>query len=113
MEEFLLASQFEIARAGRLHAPRTKLASAWSRLTTRLGDMMFEHGIETAGHVREVSHFHPDRVWYQASGWTYLRRVLPPREVGAGDVFLDMGSGKGRVLLQAAQRYPFARVIGS
>jgi predicted RNA methylase len=36
---------------------------------------------------------------------------LHPRDVGSGDVFVDFGSGKGRVLCQAA-RYPFRRVIG-
>jgi SAM-dependent methyltransferase len=37
--------------------------------------------------------------------------MLRPGEVGPGDVFLDLGSGKGRVVLLAS-RYPFARVIG-
>jgi hypothetical protein len=40
-----------------------------------------------------------------------LRRVLPRREVGADDVFIDIGSGMGRVVFQAAG-YPFKRVIG-
>jgi len=38
-------------------------------------------------------------------------RILPRREVSAHDVFVDFGSGMGRVVLQAA-RYPFKRVIG-
>src|SRR5579875_442833 len=37
--------------------------------------------------------------------------VETARELGADDVFLDVGAGKGRVLLQAL-RYPFKRVIG-
>jgi SAM-dependent methyltransferase len=53
----------------------------------------------------------PERVNYQPSGWLTLRRVLRPAEVGPADVFLDLGAGKGRVVLLAA-RYPFARVIG-
>lgn len=40
-----------------------------------------------------------------------LRRILPPREVTDHDVFVDFGSGMGRVVLQAA-RYPFRKVIG-
>jgi SAM-dependent methyltransferase len=53
----------------------------------------------------------PDRVNYEAGGWRDLRRVLPPSEVAPSDVFLDLGSGKGRMVL-AASRYRFRRVIG-
>ena len=53
----------------------------------------------------------PDRVHYEAGGWLDLPRVLRPGEVTRDDVFLDLGSGKGRIVLQAAQ-YRFARVIG-
>jgi SAM-dependent methyltransferase len=53
----------------------------------------------------------PDRVHYEAGGWLDLPRVLRPGEVTLDDVFLDLGSGKGRVVLQATQ-YRFARVIG-
>lgn len=48
---------------------------------------------------------------YQASGRSALRRGLRGYEVGPSDVFLDLGSGKGRVLFLAA-RHPFKRVIG-
>jgi tRNA G46 methylase TrmB len=40
-----------------------------------------------------------------------LRRILPHREVNDHDVFVDVGSGMGRVVLQAA-RYSFRKVIG-
>jgi precorrin-6B methylase 2 len=51
------------------------------------------------------------RVDYVPSGWLSLRRVLPRRTVGPEDVFIDIGSGKGRAVLVAAT-YPFRRVIG-
>jgi SAM-dependent methyltransferase len=51
------------------------------------------------------------RVRYEPSGWRDLGRSLPRAAVSDEDVFLDIGSGKGRVLLQAA-RYPFRRVVG-
>lgn len=50
-------------------------------------------------------------VRYEPSGWMALGRILKPDDIAADDVFLDVGSGKGRVVLQAA-RYPFRRVIG-
>jgi SAM-dependent methyltransferase len=49
---------------------------------------------------------------YEPSPWRLLARMLPPAEVDASDVFVDLGCGKGRVLLEAAERYPFRRVIG-
>lgn len=52
-----------------------------------------------------------DRCEYMPYG-SSLRRVLPRREVTDQDVFIDIGSGMGRVVLQAALRYPFRRVIG-
>ena len=51
------------------------------------------------------------RVRYEPSGWLDLRRILRPGDVAPDDVFADFGSGKGRVVLEAA-RYPFKRVIG-
>jgi SAM-dependent methyltransferase len=53
----------------------------------------------------------PDRVHYEAGGWLDLPRLLRAGDVTPEDVFLDLGSGKGRVVLQATQ-YRFARVIG-
>jgi SAM-dependent methyltransferase len=49
---------------------------------------------------------------YEPSPWRVLRRVLRKGDIGADDVFLDMGSGKGRMLLQAAAEYRPRRVIG-
>jgi precorrin-6B methylase 2 len=54
---------------------------------------------------------HPDRVHYQPSPWTMLGSVLPKDAVRPTDVFVDFGSGMGRLVQQAA-KYPFARVIG-
>lgn len=51
------------------------------------------------------------RFLYEPASWLILRialRGLPPVR---GDAFIDIGCGKGRVLLQAAT-YPFRRVIG-
>lgn len=54
----------------------------------------------------------PDLTHYVPSGWRVLPRILDPREVGPTDSFLDVGAGKGRILVVAAERYRFQRVIG-
>jgi SAM-dependent methyltransferase len=71
-----------------------------------------ERRVNTTGRQLEIDHFHPDRVKYEPSGWLFLRRGMRRRDATSGDVFVDFGSGKGRVVYQAARRYPFARVIG-
>jgi SAM-dependent methyltransferase len=70
-------------------------------------------GIETAreANLGDFGLDLADRVRYEPSGWMNLPRVLRAGEVSDDDVFVDLGSGKGRVVLQAA-RYPFRRVIG-
>ncbi len=72
------------------------------------------HGIRTFGEreLTELGIAAPDRVDYKAAPWLALRRALPPRSVTGSDVFLDLGSGMGRVVFLAALRYPFKRVIG-
>ena len=67
-------------------------------------------GIQTRG-VIQLDEHGGERADYQASDWLTLRLILPKREVSEGDVFIDFGSGLGRVVYQAA-RYPFRRVIG-
>jgi len=48
---------------------------------------------------------------YEPSSWLILRLAFWGRRPGMDDVFIDIGSGKGRVVLQAA-RFRFRRVIG-
>lgn len=70
-------------------------------------------GVDTSGEI-ELEDLGIDgdgRNHYEASGWLDLRRILRREEVGPEDVFIDIGSGKGRVVLEAS-RYPFARVMG-
>jgi hypothetical protein len=88
-----------------------RLTGAARRVTRWVGDLVFERGIETSGRQVELDHFHRERTYYGASGWLDLPRTLRRCEVGPADVFVDFGSGKGRILYQAA-RHPFARVIG-
>jgi SAM-dependent methyltransferase len=55
---------------------------------------------------------HPERVNYSASPWWTLRWLLRTGHVSSSDVFLEYGCGKGRVVLDAARRYRFKRVVG-
>lgn len=64
-----------------------------------LGHLLFERGLQSTES--------PD----VSSGFLYLRRGLRGCRVTSADAFVDYGSGKGRVLMQAA-RLPFARVTG-
>lgn len=71
-------------------------------------------GIYTAGHVelKDLGLDSEDRSGHKPSHWFTLHRILPIAEVSDRDVFIDFGSGMGRIVYQAAARYPFARVIG-
>jgi hypothetical protein len=97
---------------------RLKATSAYAaarRAKGRLERLAFERGDfeDTGDRVlrAELELEHPDHLEYEASAWGWLRRALRRCRIEPDDVFLDLGSGKGRVVWQAAQ-YPFARVIG-
>ncbi|MGI8921057.1 MAG: methyltransferase domain-containing protein [Solirubrobacteraceae bacterium] len=85
-------------------------------LSRALEEVRYERrlGTSTGGsHSLEELHLNPvDRVRYEPSSWRILRRILDPSEVDGSDVFLDLGSGKGRVVLQAAADYGFGKIIG-
>ena len=76
---------------------------------------VFERGdfIDTGPEVRlgELGLDEPDRYRYVPTGRFVVSRLLRRIGAGPGDVFIDVGSGKGRVVYQAA-RHPFKRVIG-
>jgi len=65
-------------------------------------------GIVTTGEVKaEDLGLGEHGTRYKPSGWLLLRRGLRPGDVEPEDVFLDLGRGKGRVICQAAMRYPY------
>lgn len=78
--------------------------------------VLFErrYGVRTEGRLssEDLGLTGEDQSPYRAAGWLTLRLVLPRREVSDQDVFVDLGSGMGRVVLQAALMYPFRRVVG-
>jgi hypothetical protein len=88
------------------------MPSAASRLISATGRYLDRRaGLETAGRVTEEQLGYDRRVrdGYTPSRWLALPLALPARQLGAREVFADLGSGKGRVVLQAARRYPFKR----
>lgn len=91
-----------------LKPPYVAARTAFIRLLERRA------GIDTMGRLTQeelgISPEHQEV--YAPAFWFALRRTLPRREVGPDDVFIDFGSGMGRVVYQAARRYPFKRVIG-
>ena len=82
-----------------------------ARTTHRLlGRLLFERGgQDTSRPGRDQLPTGYNR--YEPSQWTFLPRALRGEHIGRRDVFVDVGCGRGRVVLQAAKR-PFARVIG-
>jgi SAM-dependent methyltransferase len=94
---------------------RTNVKGAARAAKDRAIRVAFERGdlADTSSEVRlgEVGLDHPERILYSPSSWLFLPRVMRSLQVKPTDVFVDFGSGKGRVVYQAA-RYPFARVVG-
>ncbi|WP_158880504.1 methyltransferase domain-containing protein [Amycolatopsis anabasis] len=89
--------------------------SPLSRLRRAVGQLLFErrYGVRTAELIElgELGIDGENRGYYVPASWRTLRRTLPRRSVGERDVFIDFGSGMGRMVLEAA-RYPFRKVIG-
>jgi SAM-dependent methyltransferase len=86
----------------------------WAGLRTVAKRVLGVGDIDTEGTVflEELGLAAPGRVQYQPSGYTWLWRGLRGMKIRSDDVFLDYGCGKGRVVVQAAARYGFRKVIG-
>jgi Histone methylation protein DOT1 len=67
-------------------------------------------GISTRGlHASEITS--EEHVYYGTNSYSMTRDVLAALALGPDDVFVDLGSGKGRVIC-VASRYPLKEVIG-
>src|SRR3712207_1940229 len=92
----------------------TAIYAGARRAKARLSYLLHERGLEDTGvqvDRDELGIDDPKYNRYEASAWRWVPRALRGRKVGPDDVFVDLGSGKGRVVLAAA-RFPFKRVIG-
>lgn len=92
------------------------VAAPYKWLRSTAGNLLFErrYGVRTAGKILldEFGLAAEDRVYYIPANWRTLRKTLQRNEVGPNDVFIDLGSGMGRMVIEAAASYPFKRVIG-
>lgn len=73
---------------------------------------LFDRLFRVSTTVDSVGSVDGDNSPYDASQWFPIRRALRKLEPGLQDVFVDLGSGKGRVLLIAG-RLPYGRVVGA
>jgi SAM-dependent methyltransferase len=71
----------------------------------------FYRGIERIFDVWYRSDTIDKDLWLEDSEWISTRGAIRRLGVTERDVFIDFGSGKGRVLL-IASRFPFRRIIG-
>jgi SAM-dependent methyltransferase len=82
-----------------------------------IGDYWFDwrYGVETVKEVfladLDVPKPQEGALDYQPSRTRYFRRLLKRVNAPAGSVFVDLGAGKGRTLLLAAQ-HGYRRVVG-
>jgi SAM-dependent methyltransferase len=75
----------------------------------RLLDLML--GVSTRGHVSGEWSFDAGNCPYSGCEWLSVRRALKDLHPSRSDVFIDLGSGKGRALLIAGL-LPYKRVVG-
>jgi cyclopropane fatty-acyl-phospholipid synthase-like methyltransferase len=85
-------------------------ASKVTMWSARLNNLWWEYrlGISTRGRVPVE---HPDSVHYATMSYATIWSILRQLDLGESDVFVDIGSGKGRVLCCAA-RFRVKQVTG-
>jgi SAM-dependent methyltransferase len=91
------------------------MKTSYARLRRTIGQLAYErrYGVRTAELIEldELGIAKEGRGYYVAASWRTLRRTLSRKEITRKDVFVDFGSGMGRMVLEAA-RFPFGRVVG-
>jgi precorrin-6B methylase 2 len=94
-------------------SPTPKIRNAVAATSRFVSELLFErrYGVKTSGRLVLAEH-DEESINYVPIGWRRLRQALPTDSVTERDVFIDIGSGMGRAVLEAAAFYPFGRVIG-
>lgn len=88
-----------------IHAMVDRAMDRWFRVSTLAGEELGDSGLANLAN-RDYVDYAPVDYW---SFWRAMRRVRV--EPGRGEVFVDYGAGRGRVLI-AACLWPFGEVIG-
>lgn len=88
-----------------------KVAAAASSVPGALQSYLFDRWFGVSISVDSILGLYGENNGYGGSHWFPVRRALRKLKPGPKDVFVDLGSGKGIVLLIAG-RLPFGRVIG-
>ena len=100
---------------GYVSAARDWALPRTGRIVYGLGDAAMDRllGVRTSGAVslRELGFAVGSHGRYEPAPWRSLFTSLRALDASPDDVFVDLGAGKGRVML-AAMRLPFRRVIG-
>lgn len=87
-----------------------RLVRAYHRIGSAAAAAIFERGqIRTA---RIAAPADAGEALYAPSAWWLITRTFKHVRLRQHDVFLDLGSGRGRVVCHVARRYPVQRVIG-
>lgn len=96
-----------VRRAGKLF----RVASLKTALSKWLDKL---HNINTHGtaSLEKYGLGSPERTHYAPGSWWTMRTISTFVEFEPDDVFVDFGSGKGRVVYLAARHYRFKKVIG-
>lgn len=94
---------------------RALVLSEWAFRTMeeRIVDLRYRRlGLDTSDPDPHMPDATAELRRYVPTEWSVLRQLVPRGSLGPEDVLLDYGSGKGRVTLWAASRFPLRRVIG-
>ena len=89
----------------------SRVAASATAVPGFMQSYMFDRLFGVTISVESVTADYGENNGYGGSHWLPVRRVLRKLKPGPRDVFVDLGSGKGIVLLIAG-RLPFGRVIG-
>jgi SAM-dependent methyltransferase len=112
----VISDEYRGTETGPAHSERSvggKVRQCIRRLRRALQGAWFDWrlGVKTSRRLT-LPDYDRDHHGYEAADVWQLPKLLPRHEIGPFDVFVDVGAGKGRVLMYAVRYYNFFRVVG-